>query len=48
LGAGVTRCFVKWAPAGSGLDLAAEADRMSWAAAFHPVPKVLARGDLSS
>jgi kanamycin kinase len=44
VGEGVTRCFVKWAPAGSGLDLAAEADRMSWAAAFHPVPKVLARG----
>lgn len=43
-GEGVTRCFIKWAPAGSGLDLAAEADRMSWAAAFHPVPRPLARG----
>jgi kanamycin kinase len=44
VGEGATRCFIKWAPDGSGLDLAAEADRMSWAVAFHPVPKVLARG----
>jgi kanamycin kinase len=25
------RCFVKWAPAGAPLDLAAEAARMTWA-----------------
>jgi kanamycin kinase len=36
--------FVKWAPAGSSLDLAAEAVRLSWAAAFTPVPRVLEEG----
>lgn len=41
---GARRRFVKWAPAGSGLDLAAEAARMRWAAPFHPVPRVLALG----
>ena len=35
------RCFVKWAPAGSPLDLAAEAARMTWAVAYTPVPRVL-------
>lgn len=34
--------FAKWAPAGSGLDLAAEAQRLAWAAPFTPVPRVLA------
>jgi kanamycin kinase len=43
-GKGPARRFIKWVPAGSGLDLAAEADRMSWAGAFHPVPLPLARG----
>jgi kanamycin kinase len=38
------RCFVKWAPAGSTLDLAAEAARMTWAAACTPVPQVLGQG----
>ncbi len=33
VGEGPDRCFVKWAPAGSPLDLAAEAARMSWAGA---------------
>ena len=32
--------FVKWAPSGSGLDLAAEAVRLSWAASYAPVPRV--------
>lgn len=36
--------FAKWAPAGSGLDLAAEARRLAWAAAFTPVPRVLDHG----
>jgi kanamycin kinase len=36
--------FIKWAPAGSGLDLAAEAERMRWAARYHPVPEPLACG----
>jgi kanamycin kinase len=39
------RRFVKWAPAGSPLDLAAEAARMTWAIAYTPVPHVL---DLSA
>lgn len=33
--------FVKWAPTGAGLDLAAERDRMLWAIAYTPVPAVL-------
>jgi len=44
VGSGPGRCFVKWVPVGSGLDLAAEAARMSWAARFHPVPRVLGSG----
>lgn len=38
------RCFIKWAPAGSGLDLSAEADRMTWARRYHPVPRPVAQG----
>ena len=30
-GEGAERCFIKWVPAGSGLDLPGEADRMAWA-----------------
>ena len=41
VGAGPERCFVKWAPAGSPLDLAGEAARMTWASAYTPVPRVL-------
>jgi kanamycin kinase len=41
VGAGPDRCFAKWAPAGSPLDLAAEAARMTWAVAYTPVPRVL-------
>lgn len=41
VGVGPDRCFVKWAPAGSGVDLAEEADRLSWAVAFAPVPRLL-------
>jgi kanamycin kinase len=44
IGDGPGRRFIKWAPDGSGLDLAAEADRMEWAGRFHPVPQPLARG----
>ena len=44
VGNGPDRCFVKWAPAGSPLDLAAEAARMTWALAFTPVPRVLGLG----
>jgi kanamycin kinase len=44
IGADDRRRFVKWAPAGSGLDLPAEAARMRWAAGFAPVPQVLGEG----
>ncbi|WP_245885187.1 aminoglycoside 3'-phosphotransferase [Kineococcus rhizosphaerae] len=40
--------FCKWAPAGTGLDLAAEAERAAWAAAFVPVPRVLEHGEDAS
>ncbi|MGP8001170.1 MAG: aminoglycoside 3'-phosphotransferase [Streptosporangiaceae bacterium] len=43
-GDGPGRRFVKWAPAGSPLDLAAEAARMTWAGAYGPVPRVLGQG----
>lgn len=44
VGNGPDRCFVKWAPAGSRLHLAAEAARMTWAVAYTPVPRVLDLG----
>ncbi|MGW4384382.1 phosphotransferase [Kitasatospora sp. NPDC004531] len=36
--------YVKWAPAGSGADLDAEAERLRWAQAFTTVPEVLGTG----
>jgi aminoglycoside phosphotransferase len=44
VGEGAARCFVKWAPAGSGLDLTGEAERMAWAAPSVAVPRVLDLG----
>jgi kanamycin kinase len=44
LGEGAQRRFVKWAPAGSGLSLAREAERLRWATRFTPVPVVLGHG----
>jgi kanamycin kinase len=41
LGNGPGRRFLKWAPAGSGLPIAREAERLRWAARFTPVPVVL-------
>jgi len=38
------RFFVKWQAAGTAIDLAAEAERMAWAVAFTPVPRVLDAG----
>jgi aminoglycoside phosphotransferase len=38
------RSFVKFAPAGSGLPLHQEAERLAWAQRFTPVPKVLSWG----
>ena len=43
-GEGGSRCFIKWAPTDSGLDLAGEAGRLSWAGQYHPVPRCLAYG----
>ncbi len=36
--------YVKWAPAGCGLDLGREEIRLRWAAAYLPVPEVLDSG----
>ncbi|MGC9665017.1 aminoglycoside 3'-phosphotransferase [Planosporangium sp. 12N6] len=44
IGTGTGRCFAKWAPAGSGLDLGREVARLRWAARFAPVPRVLDTG----
>ncbi|GLW16831.1 putative phosphotransferase [Streptomyces sp. NBRC 13847] len=44
VGTGGGRLFAKWAPAGSGLDLAAEMTRLDWAGRFTPVPRVLDHG----
>jgi len=41
---GERRRFVKWAPAGSGLDLDAEIVRLRWAVRFTTVPRVLDAG----
>ncbi|NUP50311.1 MAG: aminoglycoside 3'-phosphotransferase [Catenulispora sp.] len=44
LGAGPHARYAKWAPAGSGPDLAGEAARMRWAGTFVTVPRVLELG----
>ncbi|WP_459642053.1 phosphotransferase [Kineococcus sp. NUM-3379] len=44
VGSGRARRFVKWAPAGSGLDLAGERERLAWAGGFAVVPRVLGAG----
>ncbi|MDI3405116.1 aminoglycoside 3'-phosphotransferase [Streptomyces cavernicola] len=44
VGLGDARRFVKWTPAGSGIDLAAEVARLRWAAGFTVVPRVLGEG----
>lgn len=36
--------FIKWAPAGANLRLPEEAERLRWACAYTPVPKVLDAG----
>ncbi len=38
------RTFLKWAPAGCGLDLDVERERLAWAGRFTAVPTVLAHG----
>ncbi|BDZ48209.1 putative phosphotransferase [Frondihabitans sucicola] len=44
LGEGDVRRFAKWAPPDVELDLTGEAERLRWAAAYSPVPRVLAEG----
>lgn len=44
IGAGATRRFLKWAPVGSGLDLAAELQRLRWIAPRWSAPRVLDHG----
>ena len=44
VGADPDRCFVKWTPVASGIDLGQEAARLSWAVAFTPVPRLLGQG----
>ncbi|MGE5289795.1 MAG: hypothetical protein ACM3ML_21930 [Micromonosporaceae bacterium] len=44
IGTGGHRRFVKWAPAGSGIDLGAETARLRWATSFTPVPRLLGEG----
>jgi aminoglycoside phosphotransferase len=44
VGADPDRCFVKWVPVASGIDLGAEAARMTWARPFTPVPRLLGQG----
>jgi len=44
VGVNPDRCFVKWAPAASGIELGEEAARLSWARAFAPVPRLLDQG----
>lgn len=43
-GSGPHRRFVKWAPEGSELYLAAEAERLTWAFPYTPVPRLLSQG----
>jgi kanamycin kinase len=44
VGASPDRCFVKWTPAASGIDLDKEAARLAWAAPLTPVPRLLSQG----
>jgi len=44
MGVDSARCFVKWLPAGAGLDLEAEAARLRWAGQHCVVPEVIETG----
>jgi kanamycin kinase len=44
VGTGPDRCFVKWTPSSSGIELGKEAARLAWAAPFTPVPRLLSQG----
>lgn len=41
VGTGATRLFAKWAPSGSGIHLAGEAERIEWAGRYVAVPDVV-------
>jgi aminoglycoside phosphotransferase len=45
IGTGANRCFAKWAPTGSGLDVVGEAARIAWAKPFSRVPEILTAGE---
>lgn len=44
IGRGRDRCFIKWTPATSGIDLAREVARLRWAVGYVAVPRVLDSG----
>jgi aminoglycoside phosphotransferase len=44
VGGAAGRCFIKWTPASSGIDLAREAARLEWAGSYITVPRVLGQG----
>jgi kanamycin kinase len=44
VGTGPGRCFVKWTPVSSGIDLDREVSRLEWAVRYTPVPVVLDGG----
>jgi kanamycin kinase len=48
IGEPIPRAYVKWAPAGSRVDLAVEAERMRWAGQFTAVPHILDVGSSES
>lgn len=44
IGTGADRCFVKWSPVTSSVDLGQEIVRLEWAAAYTPVPRLMGCG----
>ena len=44
VGGDTQRCFVKWSPHSSGIDLSKEVVRLQWAVTYTPVPRVLEHG----
>jgi aminoglycoside phosphotransferase len=44
VGGAAGRCFIKWTPASSGIDLPREAARLEWAGSYITVPRVLGQG----
>lgn len=44
IGRGPASMYVKWLPAASGGDVSGELERLAWASAYTPVPRVLNRG----